>query len=225
MCTTLPPVLVTRDGDREARADLRRPRGLPPAPAALVDRRADEPVHLALDRRRPTGDGPQEFHLVLLDNGRTRVLRDEVGRQALHCIRCCACLNVCPVYARTGGHAYGSVYPGPIGAILTPQLVGRRERAVAAVRVDPLRRLLRGLPGQDRHPHGAPAPARGRSFGRSAPRGERAAMRASAWLFGSRRRLALAQRLGRLVQRPFVRARRDRRACPARSPAGRGRAT
>ena len=61
---------------------------------------------------------------MLLDNGRTRVLRDEVGRQALHCIRCSACLNVCPVYTRTGGHAYGSVYPGPIGAILTPQLIG-----------------------------------------------------------------------------------------------------
>ncbi len=68
------------------------------------------------------GDGPQEFHLVLLDNGRTDVLADEVGRAALHCIRCSACLNVCPVYERVGGHAYGSVYPGPIGAILTPQL-------------------------------------------------------------------------------------------------------
>jgi L-lactate dehydrogenase complex protein LldF len=70
------------------------------------------------------GDGPQTFHLVLLDNGRTRALTDEIGRSALHCIRCSACLNVCPVYERTGGHAYGSVYPGPIGAILTPQLLG-----------------------------------------------------------------------------------------------------
>lgn len=68
------------------------------------------------------GDGPQEFHLVLLDNGRSTVLADQVGRQALRCIRCSACLNVCPVYERTGGHAYGSVYPGPIGAILAPQL-------------------------------------------------------------------------------------------------------
>ncbi|RFU42952.1 lactate utilization protein [Actinomadura logoneensis] len=66
----------------------------------------------------------QDFHLVLLDNGRTKVLADGVGRQALRCIRCSACLNVCPVYERTGGHAYGSVYPGPIGAILTPQLRG-----------------------------------------------------------------------------------------------------
>ncbi|MET9519026.1 LutB/LldF family L-lactate oxidation iron-sulfur protein [Streptomyces sp. NPDC002994] len=70
------------------------------------------------------GDGPQDFHLVLLDNGRTATLKDTVGRQALACIRCSACLNVCPVYERTGGHAYGSVYPGPIGAVLTPQLVG-----------------------------------------------------------------------------------------------------
>ncbi|MFL1375807.1 MULTISPECIES: lactate utilization protein B [unclassified Nocardiopsis] len=70
------------------------------------------------------GDGPQEFHLVLLDNGRTDVLADTVGRQALRCIRCSACLNTCPVYERTGGHSYGSVYPGPIGAILTPQLRG-----------------------------------------------------------------------------------------------------
>ena len=70
------------------------------------------------------GDGPREFHLVLLDNGRTSVLADPVGRAALHCIRCSACLNVCPVYERTGGHAYGSVYPGPIGAILSPQLTG-----------------------------------------------------------------------------------------------------
>jgi L-lactate dehydrogenase complex protein LldF len=75
------------------------------------------------------GDGPQSFHLVLLDNGRTAVLADEVGRQALHCIRCSACLNVCPVYERTGGHAYGSVYPGPIGAVLSPQLTGVADNA------------------------------------------------------------------------------------------------
>jgi L-lactate dehydrogenase complex protein LldF len=70
------------------------------------------------------GDGPQTFHLVLVDNGRTAVLADQAGRSALHCIRCSACLNVCPVYERAGGHAYGSVYPGPIGAVLTPQLTG-----------------------------------------------------------------------------------------------------
>lgn len=70
------------------------------------------------------GDGPQEMHVVLLDNGRTDVLADEVGRDALRCIRCSACLNVCPVYEKVGGNAYGSVYPGPIGAVLTPALRG-----------------------------------------------------------------------------------------------------
>jgi L-lactate dehydrogenase complex protein LldF len=79
------------------------------------------------------GDGPQEFHLVLLDNGRTNVLADEIGRQTLHCIRCSACLNVCPVYERTGGHAYHSVYPGPIGAILTPQLKGLEDKSAASL--------------------------------------------------------------------------------------------
>ncbi|MGJ6979737.1 LutB/LldF family L-lactate oxidation iron-sulfur protein [Aestuariimicrobium soli] len=71
-----------------------------------------------------SGDGPRTRHVVLLDNGRTNALADEVGRDALRCIRCSACLNVCPVYERVGGQTYGSVYPGPIGAILTPQLRG-----------------------------------------------------------------------------------------------------
>lgn len=70
------------------------------------------------------GDGPQNMHVILIDNGRTAVLADELGRQALRCIRCSACMNVCPVYERAGGHAYGSTYPGPIGAILSPQLSG-----------------------------------------------------------------------------------------------------
>ncbi|OHR20118.1 LutB/LldF family L-lactate oxidation iron-sulfur protein [Corynebacterium sp. HMSC034A01] len=70
------------------------------------------------------GDGPQNFHIILLDNGRTAALSSEIGREALKCIRCSACLNVCPVYERAGGHSYGSTYPGPIGAIITPQLTG-----------------------------------------------------------------------------------------------------
>ncbi len=123
MCTTLPPVLVSILGIEK-----------------LLPTFADLEVFLQLLPRSSTGermnpytslwtgvsegDGPEEVHVVLLDNGRTRVLADDVGRQALHCIRCSACLNVCPVYSRTGGHAYGSVYPGPIGAILTPQLEG-----------------------------------------------------------------------------------------------------
>ena len=68
------------------------------------------------------GDGPRAFHVILLDNGRTALLNDERERETLACIRCGACLNACPVYRETGGHAYGSIYSGPIGAILSPQL-------------------------------------------------------------------------------------------------------
>jgi len=70
--------------------------------------------------------GPREFHLVLVDNGRTRILQDERARETLLCIRCGACANICPVYNNVGGHAYGWVYPGPIGAILSPQLIGTK---------------------------------------------------------------------------------------------------
>jgi L-lactate dehydrogenase complex protein LldF len=120
MCLTLPRTLITVMGIEK-----------------VLPTFADLEVFLQLLPRSSTGErmNPytsmwtgategQAFHLVLLDNGRTATLADEVGRQALACIRCSACLNVCPVYERTGGHAYGSVYPGPIGAVLTPQLVG-----------------------------------------------------------------------------------------------------
>jgi L-lactate dehydrogenase complex protein LldF len=75
-------------------------------------------------KRKPEDEGPGEVHIVLLDNGRSRMLAHPVTRQALACIRCGACLNACPVYQQIGGHAYGSVYPGPIGAVITPQLIG-----------------------------------------------------------------------------------------------------
>src|SRR6266496_533621 len=75
-------------------------------------------------KRRPEDEGPDELHIVLLDNGRSRMLAHPVTRQSLACIRCGACLNACPVYQQIGGHAYGSVYPGPIGAVITPQLIG-----------------------------------------------------------------------------------------------------
>jgi L-lactate dehydrogenase complex protein LldF len=75
-------------------------------------------------RRSDETDGAQQFHLILLDNGRTRILADEEKRESLYCLRCGACLNVCPVYQKIGGHAYGSVYSGPIGAIITPPLMG-----------------------------------------------------------------------------------------------------
>jgi L-lactate dehydrogenase complex protein LldF len=72
-------------------------------------------------------DGPEEFHVILLDNGRTRLLADVEQRDALHCIRCGACLNVCPVYKTIGGHAYGTTYQGPIGSVITPHLRGAEE--------------------------------------------------------------------------------------------------
>jgi L-lactate dehydrogenase complex protein LldF len=73
---------------------------------------------------RPDDEGPDELHVVLLDNGRSRMMAHPLTRQSLACIRCGACLNACPVYQQVGGHAYGSVYPGPIGAVITPQLLG-----------------------------------------------------------------------------------------------------
>lgn len=78
-------------------------------------------------RRTSDDDGPDEVHVVLLDNGRSSLLAEEVTAQTLACIRCGACLNTCPVYRQIGGHAYGSVYPGPIGSILTPQLAGLHQ--------------------------------------------------------------------------------------------------
>jgi L-lactate dehydrogenase complex protein LldF len=75
-------------------------------------------------RRAGDADGPREVHVVMLDNGRTTMLADPVLREALYCLRCGACLNVCPIYRRVGGHAYGSTYPGPIGSIVSPSLFG-----------------------------------------------------------------------------------------------------
>ena len=80
-------------------------------------------------KRTPEDEGPDELHIVLLDNGRSRMLAHPVTRQSLACIRCGACLNACPVYQQVGGHAYGSVYPGPIGAVITPQLMGIAKAA------------------------------------------------------------------------------------------------
>jgi L-lactate dehydrogenase complex protein LldF len=152
------------------------------------------------------GDGPQEFHLVLLDGGRTDVLADEVGRQALHCIRCSACLNVCPVYSRTGGHAYGSVYPGPIGAILVPQLHGLGEAPTL-----PWASSLCGA-CYEACPVGIDIPSvlvhlRGRVVREERARldPETLAMRAAARVFGSRRGYERAQRLARAGRGPFAR--------------------
>ncbi len=207
MCLTLPETLITVMGIEK-----------------IVPRWRDMEVFLQLLPRSSTGermnpytsmwtgvtpgDGPQEFHLVLLDNGRTATLADEAGREVLHCIRCSACLNVCPVYERTGGHAYGSVYPGPIGAVLTPQLTGVANSPslpyastlcgacyeVCPVKID-IPRILVHLRAQkveaQRHAHHVPTP-------------EAAVMAASAWAMREPRRWGRLQRLsrlGRLVSR------------------------
>lgn len=147
------------------------------------------------------GDGPQKFHLVLLDNGRTATLADKVGRQALRCIRCSACLNVCPVYERTGGHSYGSVYPGPIGAILAPQLVGDMHDKQAAslpyasslcgacFEVCPVRI---NIPEVLTHLRAEAVEAKGKCTP------EALAMAAAAWVFADPKRYEAAQKAGSL---------------------------
>ena len=153
------------------------------------------------------GEGPQEFHLVLLDNGRTGVLSDPPARDTLNCIRCSACLNICPVYERTGGRAYGSTYPGPIGAILTPQLSGSGLADtlpfasslcgacydVCPVKID-IPRILVHL--RDKAV---------RTRRRKGLDGEAAVMAVMARIFASERLYGLAQKAGRLGQAPFVR--------------------
>ena len=217
MCTTLPEVLVTVMGIEK-----------------VVPSWRDMEVFLQLLPRSSTGermnpytsvwtgvggagtasteDGPREFHLVLLDNGRVKTLADEVGRQALRCIRCSACLNVCPVYARVGGHAYGSVYPGPIGAILTPQLVGIEEAPtlpyasslcgacgeVCPVKIE-IPRLLTHLRAREV-----------RSRRRLDP--EKLTMRALFHTFSTRQRYESAQKLARAAARPLTRRGTIRRA-------------
>lgn len=123
MCLTLPRVLITLMGIEKVLPSFQDLEVfLQLLPRSATGERMNP--YTSLWTGVHPGDGPQEFHLVLLDNGRTRVLEDPVGRQALHCIRCSACLNICPVYGRVGGHAYHATYPGPIGSILTPQLLG-----------------------------------------------------------------------------------------------------
>lgn len=127
MCLTLPRTLISVVGIEKvlpSRQDLEIFLQLLPRSATAERMNPYTSLWTGTHGEGPDGDGPEEFHLVLLDNGRTDALADRVGRQTLRCIRCSACLNVCPVYERAGGHAYGSVYPGPIGAVLTPQLRG-----------------------------------------------------------------------------------------------------
>jgi L-lactate dehydrogenase complex protein LldF len=151
------------------------------------------------------GDGPNNFHVVLLDNGRTEILADPEGRETLHCIRCGACQNACPVYRQTGGHAYGSVYAGPIGAILTPQLQQMHHAQslpyasslcgacyeVCPVKID-IPEVLIHLRNKVVKRKGNLTP-------------EAIAMRAIGSIFRSERRFRAAQRLGRIAESPLVR--------------------
>jgi len=150
-------------------------------------------------------DGPRSFHIVLMDNARTEILADEEARQTLHCIRCGACQNACPVYQQTGGHAYGSVYAGPIGAILTPQLMEMHHAQSlpyasslcgACYEVCPVKinipEVLIHLRNRVVKQNGALKP-------------EALAMRAAGLIFRSERRFRAAQRLGRMAERPLVR--------------------
>lgn len=213
MCTTLPETLITVMGIEK-----------------LIPAWRDFEVFMQLLPRSSTaermnpynsfwtgvteGDGPQEFHLVLLDNGRTKVLGDEVGRQTLNCIRCSACLNVCPVYERTGGHAYHSVYPGPIGAILTPQLKGLEDESASSL---PYASSLCGacyevcpvkinIPEVLVHLRGKIVDRKKKQGGwRAKTDPEHIGMRWMAGIFKSRSRYERAQKMARMGQGMFVR--------------------
>ena len=150
------------------------------------------------------GDGPQEFHLVLLDNGRTATLADPEGRSALRCIRCSACLNVCPVYERTGGHAYGSVYPGPIGAVLSPQLTGVEDNASLPFASTLCGACFDACPVAIDIPtmlvHLRERVVDAKSATKTAPTPEAVAMRAAAYAMTDARRWRLMLRAGRLAR-------------------------
>jgi len=160
--------------------------------------------------RRPGEDGPDDMHVVLIDNGRLKVLADEKMREALYCIRCGACLNACPVYRKIGGHAYGWVYSGPIGALITPEFVGLNQarelpfasslcgacREVCPVKIN-IPDLLLHLRAQAQETSEAPKP-------KGSPVRERTAMRLWAWLMRSPRRYAWSAGLARLGQRAIA---------------------
>lgn len=156
------------------------------------------------------GDGPQEVHVVLLDNGRSGILEDEESRETLSCIRCGACLNACPVYHQTGGHAYGSVYQGPIGAIITPQLFNMEHAKslpyasslcgacydVCPVKIN-IPEILIHLRGK------IVREGQTTFLGRLDP--ENIAMQAMALVFSSSGYLTVAESLAKIAQLPFVR--------------------
>lgn len=126
MSTTAPPVHIAVTGIEKV---LERLEDIPPLLTLLTRSATGQHITtyvnmISSPRREGELDGPDEVHLVLLDNGRSRIYSDPQLQQTLHCIRCGACMNHCPVYTRVGGHAYGAVYPGPIGKLLTSQTLG-----------------------------------------------------------------------------------------------------
>jgi L-lactate dehydrogenase complex protein LldF len=201
MCLTLPDTLITVMGIEKVLPSWRELEVmLQLLPRSSTGERMN-PYTSAWTGVTP-GDGPQAFHLVLLDNGRTAALSDATGREALHCIRCSACLNVCPVYERAGGHAYGSVYPGPIGAVLSPQLTGVEDNASlpyasslcgACFDACPVRIDIPGLLVDLRRRHVEEVAAAS-----AVPSAEAVAMAAAAWTMGDATRWRLAGRAGRL---------------------------
>lgn len=164
--------------------------------------------------KRHAGDeGPEEVHVVLLDNGRSRMLAHPVTRQSLACIRCGACLNACPVYQQIGGHAYGSVYPGPIGSVITPQLIGLQKaaqlpyasslcgacREVCPVKID-IPRLLLHLRGEITE-----SPSTQDNYANSSRTNERVAFKVWARIMTSPVLYKMSARVGRVLQRLLVR--------------------
>jgi len=150
------------------------------------------------------GSGPQEFHVVLLDNGRTNILADAQSKETLHCIRCGACLNICPVYRQTGGHAYGSIYSGPIGAIVTPQLQSMEHSQSLPYASSLCGACYEACPVKINIPE-ILLHLRDKVVGKGDdPVVERVALKAAAFALAGRRRFEAAQALARIGQRPLV---------------------
>ena len=134
MCTTLPPVHIAVMGLEKV---IEKMADLPPLLRLLTGSATGQLITTYVNmitspRKEGEKDGPREVHLIILDNGRSEILADPQLRQTLQCIRCGTCLNHCPVYTRIGGHAYGFVYPGPIGKILNPQVEGLKKAGILA---------------------------------------------------------------------------------------------
>jgi L-lactate dehydrogenase complex protein LldF len=156
------------------------------------------------------GDGPRTFHVVLMDNARTEILADKEGRQTLNCIRCGACQNACPVYRQTGGQAYGSVYAGPIGAILTPQLQEMHYAQSLPFASSLCGACYEVCPVKINIPevliHLRNKVVKQNTAGIAGLFDvEAGAMKAMAMIFRSERRFRAAQRLGRMAETPLVR--------------------